>query len=311
MELLHGLGSLPLPGEHAGTVGFFDGVHRGHQGVIGRVAEVARQRGIRSVVVTFDRHPREILTPAKVPLLLTSLRRKAGLIAEMGIDTLLVLEFTEEFSRWPSETFVQRVLVDGVKLRHAAVGTNFTFGHRAAGNLEVLTRLGQAHSFTVEGMELLELDGRPVSSTSIREALGSGDLGWPEKALGRRYTVEGTVVRGAGRGEGLGFPTANLLTPPRIQLPGRGVYAGRVLLEKDSWTAAVNVGINPTFGGEPLHVEAHLLDFQGDLMGKVLAVEFWRRLRDEKRFDSPEELAIQIGEDVRRTASLVGTQQPR
>jgi riboflavin kinase / FMN adenylyltransferase len=311
MELLHGLRSLPLPGDHAGTVGFFDGVHRGHQGVIGRVVEVARQRGVRSAVVTFDRHPREILTPGKVPLLLTSLRRKAGLIEEMGIDTLLVLEFTEEFSRWPSETFVKRVLVDGMSLRHASVGTNFTFGHRAAGNLEALGRLGVEKGFTVEGMELLELDGRTVSSTSIRKALGSGDLEWPEKALGRRYTVEGTVVRGAGRGKGLGFPTANLLTPRGIQLPGRGVYAGRAVLEDDSWTAAVNVGINPTFGGEPLHVEAHLLDFDGDLMGKVLAVEFWRRLRDERRFDSPEELAIQIGEDVRRTGSLVGHQRPR
>jgi riboflavin kinase / FMN adenylyltransferase len=311
MEILHGLRSLPLPGEHAGTVGFFDGVHRGHQGVIGRVVEVARQRGVRSVVVSFDRHPREILTPGKVPLLLTSLRRKAGLIEVIGVDTLLVLEFTEEFSRWPSETFVERVLVDGLKLRHASVGRNFTFGHRAAGTLEILGRIGEERGFTVEGMELLELEGRTVSSTSIREALGSGDLMWPEKALGRRYTVEGTVVRGAGRGKGLGFPTANLLTPRGIQLPGRGVYAGRAVLEDDSWTAAVNVGINPTFGGEPLHVEAHLLDFHGDLLGKVLAVEFWRRLRDEKRFDSPEELAIQIGEDVRRTGSLVGHQRPR
>jgi riboflavin kinase/FMN adenylyltransferase len=311
MEILHGVRTLPLPGEHAGTVGFFDGVHRGHQGVIGRVVEVAQRRGIRSVVVTFDRHPREILTPAKVPLLLTSLRRKAGLIEEMGIDTLLVLEFTEEFSRWPSETFVERVLADGLKLRHASVGRNFTFGHRAAGNLDVLRGLGAKKGFTVEGLDLLELDGRTVSSTSIREALGSGDLGWPEKALGRRYAVEGTVVHGAGRGKGLGFPTANLLTPSGIQLPGRGVYAGRALLEEDSWAAAINVGINPTFGGEPLHVEAHILDFQGDLLGKVLAVEFWRRLRDEKRFDSPEELALQIGEDVRATAGLVDQHRPR
>lgn len=305
------MGSLPLDGESATTVGFFDGVHRGHQAVIGRVVEVARERHLRSVVVTFDRHPREILTPGNVPLLLTSLRRKAGLIESVGVETLVVLEFTEEFSRWPPEGFVERVLADGLRTRHAAVGKNFRFGHRAAGNLEILTRLGGVHGFQVEGVPLLEIDGRPISSTSIREALAAGDLDWPEKALGRRYVVEGTVVRGAGRGRGLGFPTANLLTPTGIQLPGRGVYAGRALLDEGSWPAAVNVGINPTFGGEPLHVEAHLLGFEGDLLGKVLAVEFWRRLRDEQRFDSAEDLTQQIAEDVRRTSSLVGQPEPR
>jgi riboflavin kinase / FMN adenylyltransferase len=311
MDVLQGFGSLPLDGESATTVGFFDGVHRGHQAVIGRVAEVARDRGIRPVVVTFDRHPREILTPGKVPLLLTSLRRKAGLIESMGIETMVVLEFTEEFSRWPPEAFVERVLAVGLRTGHAVVGANFTFGHRAAGNLEVLSRLGSIHGFQVEGVALLDLDGRSISSTSIRETLGAGDLEWPEKALGRRYVVEGTVVSGAGRGKGLGFPTANLLTPSGIQLPGRGVYAGRALLDEGSWPAAVNVGINPTFGGEPLHVEAHLLDFDGDLLGRVLAVEFWQRLRDEQRFDSAEELARQIAEDVGRTANLVGQPEPR
>lgn len=311
MDVLHGLRSLPLDGQSVITVGFFDGVHRGHQAVIGRVAEVARDRRLRSVVVTFDRHPREILTPGKVPLLLTSLRRKAGLIESMGINTLLVLEFTEDFSRWPPEAFVERVLVEGLRTRHAAVGANFTFGYRAAGNLEILTRLGTTHGFQVEGVALLELDGRTISSTSIRDALSEGDLAWPEKALGRRYVVEGTVVRGAGRGKGLGFPTANLLTPSGIQLPGRGVYAGRALLDGGSWPAAVNVGINPTFGGEPLHVEAHLLEYEGDLLGTVLAVEFWQRLRDEKRFPSAEDLTVQIAEDVRRTEDLVGQPEPR
>jgi riboflavin kinase/FMN adenylyltransferase len=311
MDLRHGIGSLPLDGESATTIGFFDGVHRGHQAVIGRVAEVARERGLRSVVVTFDRHPREILTPDHVPLLLTSLRRKAGLIEAIGIETLVVLEFTREFSRWPPEAFADRVLVRGLGTRHATVGRNFTFGYRAAGNLELLTGLGGIHGFHVEGMPLFEIDGRPISSTSIREALGSGDLDWPEKALGRRYVVEGTVVRGAGRGRGLGFPTANLLTPAGLQLPGRGVYACRALLVENSWPAAVNVGINPTFGGEPLHIEAHLLGFDGDLLGKVLAIEFWRRLRDEKRFGSAGDLALQIAEDVRHTAGLVGQPEPR
>jgi riboflavin kinase / FMN adenylyltransferase len=153
---------------------------------------------------------------------------------------------------------------------------------------------------------LFKIDARPVSSTSIREALAEGYLGWPERALGRRYLVEGTVVPGAGRGRGLGYPTANLRTPQGILLPGRGVYAGRAGLNGSWWTAAINVGINPTFGDEPLHVEAYLLGFEAELDGRVLAVEFWERLRDEVRFDSRDELVRQIAEDVERTWAVVG-----
>jgi riboflavin kinase/FMN adenylyltransferase len=155
-------------------------------------------------------------------------------------------------------------------------------------------------------MTLSKVDGRPVSSSSIREALAEGDLAWPLRALGRRYSVEGNVVPGAGRGRDLGFPTANLRTPDGILLPGRGVYAGRAGLDRDWVTAAINVGMNPTFGEEPLHVEAYLLDFDGDLEGRVLTVEFWDRLRDEETFDSAEALARQMADDVERTRTLVG-----
>jgi riboflavin kinase/FMN adenylyltransferase len=305
MEVLHGLGRLPLEGVAAVTIGFFDGVHRGHQAVIDRAADAARQRDLRAVAVTFDRHPREVLTPGNVPRLLTTLRRKAELIEELGIDTLLVLEFTEELSRWPAAAFAERILVDGLHAAHAVVGSNFTFGHKAAGTLETLTDLGAVHGFTVEGVSLLRLDGKTVSSTSVREAVSEGDLVWPERALGRRYLVEGTVVPGAGRGAGLGWPTANLRTPDAILLPGRGVYAGRAGADGRWWPAAVNVGINPTFGAEPLHVEAHLIGYDGSLRGSVLTVEFWERLRDEVRFPSAQELSRQIAEDVRRTADLV------
>ncbi|HEX9823236.1 MAG TPA: bifunctional riboflavin kinase/FAD synthetase [Actinomycetota bacterium] len=306
MEVVQGLAALTNEADSAVTIGFFDGVHLGHRAVIGRSVAQARDRGLRPVAVTFDRHPREILTPDDVPPLLTTLRRKAGLIEDLRIETLLVLTFDEEVSRWSPEAFVDRVLVDGLHARHVAVGDNFTFGHKATGTVEALAELGSERGFSLESVPLVEKDGRTVSSTSIREALASGDLAWPEAALGRRYLVEGTVVPGAGRGVGLGFPTANLVTPPRILLPGRGVYAGRArTADGTSWPAAINVGINPTFGGEPLHVEAYLLDFEGDLGGTVLGVEFWARLRDEVRFDSPEALAAQIGEDVERTRALV------
>lgn len=305
MEVIQGSGALPIEGDSAMTIGFFDGVHRGHQTVIRRVGEVAGERSLRAVAVTFDRHPLQTLSPGKTPPLLTTLRRKAALIEALGIDVLFVLEFTEQVSRWPPEEFVDRILARGLSTRHVTVGTNFTFGHKAAGNFQVLADLGTAHGFSVEPVALFKVDGRPVSSTSVREALAEGDLEWPERALGRRYAVEGQVVAGAGRGKGLGYPTANLRIPDGIQIPGRGVYAGRAAIEGRWRTAAINVGINPTFGGVPLHVEAYLLDFDGDLGGQVLTVEFWARLRDEVRFDSPGELTQQIAEDVERTRSIV------
>jgi riboflavin kinase/FMN adenylyltransferase len=305
MEIVQGTGALPLDGETAMTIGFFDGVHRGHQTVMRRVVEVAEDRGLRSAVVTFDRHPLQTLSPGKVPPLLTTLKRKAAHIEELGIDLLFVLEFTEEVSRWAPEEFVERVLVEGLGTRHVSIGTNFTFGHKAAGNFQVLDELGQARGFAVEPVGLFKIDGRPVSSTSIREALAEGDLDWPERALGRRYAVDGHVVTGAGRGRGLGWPTANLRTPEGILLPGRGVYAGRATFEGRSAAAAINIGINPTFGSEPLHLEAHLLDVDEDLVGRILTIEFWRRLRDEQRFDSPEALSQQIRRDVEETRSVV------
>ena len=305
MEVLQGTGSLPIDGSSAVTIGFFDGVHRGHQAVIGRTVEVARREGFRSVAVTFDRHPREVLTPHEVPALLTTLRRKAGLIEELGVEVLVVHPFTEEVARSSAEAFVSRILAGALRAAHVVVGESFTFGHRAAGTLATLVEHGAAHGFTAEGVPLLRLDGRVVSSTSIREALATGDLDWPHRALGRRHVVDGTVVPGAGRGKGLGFPTANLRVPDGIRLPGRGVYAGRASNDRGSWPAAINIGINPTFGEEPLHLEAHLLGFDGSLTGQVLAVEFWERLRDEVRFASADELSRQIAADVERTRALV------
>ena len=305
MEIVQGTSSLPTEGESAITIGFFDGVHRGHQAVIRRIVDVAKERSLRSAVVTFDRHPLQTLSPGKTPPLLTTLKRKAGYIEELGVDTLFVLEFTEEVSTWSPEEFVERVLVKGLGTRHISIGTNFTFGHKAAGNFQVLTDLGVASGFGVEAVGLFKVEHRPVSSTAIREDLATGELEWPEKALGRRYIVEGQVVQGAGRGKGLGWPTANLRTPDGILLPGRGVYAGLGIVDQATYPAAINIGINPTFGGEPLHLEAHLLDLERDVLGKVLAIEFWERLRDEQRFESPEALTAQIEKDVQHTRALV------
>lgn len=305
MDVVQGSRSLPIPGESSVTIGFYDGVHAGHQAVIVRAVRVAAERGLRPVAVTFDRHPLETLSPGKTPPLLTTLRRKAELIEALGVEVLFVLEFTDEVSRWSPEDFVDRVLVRGLQARHVAVGTNFTFGHRAAGTAATLADLGAIHGFTAEGVETVLVERRPVSSSWIREALAAGELDWPERALGRRYSVDGNVVPGAGRGRDLGFPTANLRTPDGILLPGRGVYAGRATAGEGTWPAAINIGVNPTFGQEPLHLEAYLLGFEGDLTGSVLAVEFWARLRDEVRFDGPVDLSRQIEQDVEATRRLV------
>ena len=306
MERLHGLEALPrTDGRSVVTVGFFDGVHLGHREVLRRTVDAARERDLSSVAVTFDRHPREVLTPGKEPRLLTTVERKAGLIEQAGIDALLVLEFTEAFSRWPAEDFVSRVLVEGLHAGHCVMGANFTFGHKAAGTVQILIERGPDYGFTAERVELLEIEGRRVSSSSIREALVEGDLEWPRVALGRRFVLDGTVVGGAGRGRGLGFPTANLRTWPRLLLPGRGIYAGRAEVGGGAHVAAISVGTNPTFGVEPLHVEAYLLDFDRDIVGEPISIEFWAYLRDEETFADAEALSDAIARDVRRTRDLV------
>ena len=309
MEILRGLEALPVPdGPSVVTVGFFDGVHLGHQQVLRRTVEAANERRARSVAVTFDRHPREILTPGSEPRLLTTVERKAALIEDCGIDALVVLAFTQQLSEVSAEDFVRDVLVTGLHAVHARVGANFTFGHKAAGTVDTLAAVGAALRMTADEVELFTIDERVVSSSSIRESLAGGELAWPTVALGRRFAVDGEVVSGAGRGKGLGYPTANLRTWPRLLLPGQGIYAGVAeLFDGSRYAAAVDVGTNPTFGVEPLHVEAFLLDFpEGELRGQQLSVSFWERLRDEVRFGSIDELVAAIAEDVNRTRIAVG-----
>ena len=286
-------------------MGFFDGVHRGHQAVLRTVVARARGRGVRSVAITFDRHPREVLSPGTEPRLLTTVDRKAELVESMGIDQLVVLAFDRDFSLIPAEDFVRDVLVEGVHVVHAAMGANFTFGFRARGTMENLPAMGAPSGLTVETVGLVEVDGRAVSSSSVREALASGDLAWPRAALGRRFVLDGEVVTGHGRGRGLGYPTANLRTWPRLLLPGQGIYAGVAEHAGRRYRAAIDCGTNPTFGVEPLHVEAFLLGFDGELPGEALAIEFWDRLRDEVRYDSVDELMVAIEADVERTGEVV------
>jgi riboflavin kinase/FMN adenylyltransferase len=307
VEIVRGIGSLPLDAEPSvATVGFFDGVHLGHRAVFRRVVDEAASRGVRSVAITFDRHPREVLTPGHEPRLLTTVERKASLIAGCGIDVLVVLDFDRDFSLVPADAFVRDVLAGGVHAVHLAMGANFTFGFKALGTMETLPALAAPFGVTAETVPLLDVDGARVSSSSIRDALAAGDLEWPARALARRFVLDGEVVTGHGRGRDLGFPTANLRTWPRLLLPGQGIYAGVAEHRGARYRAAIDVGTNPTFGVEPLHVEAFLLDYDGgDLPGEPLAIEFWARLRDEVRYASVDELVRAMDADVARTRELV------
>src|SRR6476620_8416822 len=300
VDVVRGIRSLPLAEEPSvATGGFFDGVHLGHQAVLRTVVRRAGERGIRSVAITFDRHPREVLTPGSEPRLLTTVERKASLIEADGVDALVVLPFDRDFSLIPAEAFVEDTLVGGAHARHAVMGANFTFGFKARGTMETLPRLGAPFGLTAEAVPLVEVDGRTVSSTSVREALAAGDLEWPSVALGRRFVLDGEVVTGHGRGKGLGYPTANLRTWPRLLLPGQGIYAGVAEHRGHRYRTAFDVGTNPTFGVEPLHVEAFLLDYDGpDLPGEPLSIEFWARLRDEERYEAVERLVDAIEADV-------------
>jgi riboflavin kinase/FMN adenylyltransferase len=288
------------------TIGVFDGVHRGHQQIIGHAVKRAGELGVQSVVVTFDPHPSEVVRPGSHPALLTEPVRKAELIEQLGVDALWVIPFTLDFSRLSAEAFVHDVLVETLHAALVVMGENFRFGNRAAGDAALLHRLGRAFGFGVESSPLLATDGTVLSSTYIRACVAAGDVTAAAEALGRPHRLEGVVVRGDGRGRALGLPTANLLTGPHAAVPADGVYAGWLLGERvGRRMAAVSVGTNPTFSGLQRRVEAYVLDFDGDLYGRRTTVDFVARLREQRTYAAVEPLVAQIHEDVAQVRALL------
>lgn len=292
------------------TVGVFDGVHRGHQQLIGTAVARGRARGLPTVLVTFDPHPAELVRPGSHPARLTSLRRRADLVAELGVDAFCVLPFTPELARTEAPEFAHEVLVERLHAAAVVVGRNFTFGHRAAGDVALLTRLGERFGFAVEGLDLISdpgIDGGiTFSSTYIRACIDAGDVAAAAAALGRPHRVEGVVVHGDRRGRDLGFPTANLATAPYTALPADGVYAGRFAIGGRLLPAAISVGTNPTFSGRVRTVEAYVLDVEEDFYGHEVAVDFEHRLRGQERFDDVDGLVAQMNHDVAQTRRLLG-----
>jgi riboflavin kinase / FMN adenylyltransferase len=293
------------------TVGNFDGVHLGHQRVVGRAREVAQQHGDLPVVaVTFDPHPMAVLRPEHAPPTLTTLETRAALLGSAGVDHVLVVPFSREVASWSPERFVTEILVDALHAREVVVGANFRFGTKASGDVATLAELGRAHDFTAEG---IALDGGPQvwSSTYVRNCLASGDVEGAAEALGHPFTVRGEVVKGDQRGRALGYPTANVPTTGMLAAPADGVYAGRLRRLDDpngaALPAAISVGTNPTFDGErERRVESYVLDRDDlELYGVQVEVSFVARIRGMLRFDSVDELVQTMADDVVRARELL------
>lgn len=291
------------------TIGVFDGVHRGHRVLLDAAKAHAAEQGLRSVVVTFDRHPMEVVKPGSQPRYLQNLDRKITSLLAEGLDLVYVVPFTYEFSQQTARQFIEQTLRGSIDARHVIVGANFRFGHGAEGDVAMLEEVGSQLDFTIRAVDLLEVDGVAISSSEIRERIARGEVEWAAQALGRPHVLEGAVVRGDERGRTIGFPTANVEVDDRMQMPANGVYAGHaVVLGRDGhvYPMVVNVGVRPTFGGGAVTVEAFLIDAELDLYGEHLAVSFEHRLRDEMRFNSIDDLVAAIDADVERARTLLG-----
>jgi riboflavin kinase / FMN adenylyltransferase len=298
MRIVRGLASAPPDaGPSAVALGTFDGVHLGHRAILGTALARARAVSVEAVACTFDPHPMEVLQPDRAPLPIMPLEERLQLIGDLGVDAVVVLPFTRELAAIEPEAFVKDVLLSRLHAREIVVGYNHRFGRGARGDARLLEELAGRLGFLAHVVPPMTVDGAAVSSTEIRAALQRGDVSAAARWLGRPYGIAGMVTSGAGRGRTLGFPTANI-APDRTLLVARGVYRGQVMVEGASHTAVVNVGVRPTFGETALAVEAHLLDFTGDLYGRTVRLDFLDRLRDEMRFGSVEDLKAQVARDI-------------
>ena len=299
MNIIRVPSELKTGGKHVClAIGFFDGVHLGHQQIIRQTIADARQHDAVALVLTFDKHPNAIVAPEKTPPLIYSLPQKLRAIESLGVEHILLIGFDKPFSQQSGEGFIRGLARDFGKIHSVCVGADFVFGHKRGGNVALLKSLGAELHFHVHGLSAVSLDGQAVSSTRIREAIRTGNTDDASQMLGRPYAICGKVIAGDKRGRDLGFPTANL-DMAGLVLPPNGVYAAITRLNGRLYRVALNIGVRPTVAaGRGLHVEAHVLDFDGDLYGEELEIEIGDKLREEKKFGSPTELRLQIAQDV-------------
>ena len=286
------------------TIGNFDGVHMGHLALFDKVKERAGLMDGQSVVMTFEPHPIKVMKPGNGPPLITPTQQKLRLIQEAGIDIILCIPFTRQFAAISAQDFIEMLLVDRIGIREIVVGYDYTFGRNREGNIELLKEMGARYGFAVLTVEPVHVDRTLASSTAIRNLVQEGNLRETKRLLGRDYQICGTVVKGRNRGGRLlGFPTANLELIDEL-IPRVGVYAVKVFIDDRIHNGLTNIGYNPTFKNDQFSVETHVLDFSGDLLGKIIRVAFIERLRDEEKFKSIEDLAHQIGQDVLRARKI-------
>ncbi|MBD8616407.1 bifunctional riboflavin kinase/FAD synthetase [Pseudomonas rhizosphaerae] len=299
MQLVRGLHNLrPQHRGCAVTIGNFDGVHRGHQAILARLRERARELGVPSCVVIFEPQPREYFSPQTAPARLARLRDKVQLLADEQVDLVLCLAFNKRLSQLSASEFVDTILIDGLGVKHLEVGDDFRFGCDRAGDFDFLTQAGSLQGFTVEAAQTVEMNGLRVSSTQVRKALAAADFERAEQLLGRPFSIEGRVLHGQKLARQLGWPTANVQLKRR-RVPLTGVYLVSVDIDGKTWPGVANIGVRPTVAGDgSAHLEVHLLDFAGDLYGRHLTVAFHHKLRDEQRFASLEALKSAIDADV-------------
>lgn len=279
------------------TVGSFDGIHLGHRQILDAVVKMAKESDGTPAVLTMVPHPRELFVPDHAPNLLTCGRKKLELLEDAGIEAVYVLAFTAETAAIEAEDFIEGIVVGSCHAAAMVVGHDCRFGKGAKGDYELLKKLGPELGFTVVQVPPLVVEGERVSSTLIRERILQGDLAGAETLLGRKYSLTGRVVKGLGMGVKIGFPTANV-NPHHSAVPAHGVYVAEVLVNGGKYPSAVNIGIAPTIRDEDMAIEAHVIDFSGDLLGAEIEVVFHERLRPEKKFGSVDELIAQIHRDV-------------
>ena len=298
MQIVRGLESFP-PDARPSVValGTFDGVHLGHRAILGTAVTHAREAGLQALACTFEQHPIEILQPTRAPRSITTVEERLALIAETGVDGVVVLTFTPELAAVEPEAFVKEVLLGRLRAQQVVVGFNHRFGRGARGDARLLQELASRLGFQAHVVPPLTVEGVPVSSSEVRTALQRGDVAEAARFLGRPYAIEGTVTSGAGRGRTLGFPTANIAPDGDLLIP-RGVYGCLAHVEGFLHPSVVNIGVRPTFAETTLAIEAYLLDFTGDLYGRRMRLDFVLRLREEMRFPSVEDLKAQIARDV-------------
>lgn len=306
MQLIHSASELNAGGQKVClAIGFFDGVHLGHQQIIRQTIADARKHGALALVITFNQHPNAVVAPARVPPLIYSLSQKLRTIESLGPEATLLIHFDKAFSEKTGEAFIRELATAWSGIQSICVGADFTFGYKRGGNVDLLKKLGAELKFSVHGMAAVSLDGKTVSSTRIREEIRTGDLDAASQMLGRAYSIAGPVIEGDKLGHKIGFPTANI-DPAGLALPPSGVYAIHANVGGKTHRAVLNIGTRPTLNNPnpPLRIEAHLLDFTGDLYGKELEIVFAEKLRDEQKFPSLDELKSQIVRDIERAKNI-------